>query len=191
MTLEICIENLTGNRIEKLTPKMVRRLLGIDNKEIAELCRKISLVPKRDERGQTYFSKEDVDVLQKIKQLHAKADAIENTDNVVSYRNPSAIQKMPETFSIPVEAVEPVGLSESFASMEQKLIDKISKIIDDKLDGMDEVVVELIRCKTENETLRQKVNEQNKQIYNMKNELNSYRPIGFSLYTKQKVESFE
>ena len=185
--MEICIENLPGRKVEKLTPKMVRRLLGIDNKEIAELCRQISLIPKRDERGQTYFSKEDVDVLQKIKNLHAKTSEIEKESNIISY-NAHATQRIPETLSVPAMTEETTPLATSFSRMEEKLVNKISKVIDEKLDGMDEVVVELIRCKTENETLRQKINELNKQVYSMKNQISSFKPLGLNLYVKQKSD---
>ena len=186
-TLEICIENLPGRKVEKLTPKMVRRLLGIDNKEIAELCRQISLIPKRDERGQTYFSKEDVDVLQKIKNLHAQTSEIEQESNILNY-NAHAVQRIPESFSIPPVEEEPAALVSSFSEMQERLVNKISKVIDEKLDGMDEVVVELIRCKTENETLRQKINELNKQVYSMKNQISSFKPLGLNLFIKQKSD---
>ena len=55
--------------------------------------------------------------------------------------------------------------------------------------GMDEVVVELVRCKTENETLRYKMNELNKELYYLKNELNSYKNLGFGLYVKKNKNS--
>ena len=76
----------------------------------------------------------------------------------------------------------------TFKSMEQKLVSKISTVIDEKLEGMDEVVVELIRCKSENETLRQRINELNKDIYALKRELNLYRPVAFNLYVRQQEE---
>ena len=50
---------------------------------------------------------------------------------------------------------------------------------------MDEVVVELVRCKTENETLRYKLNELNKENYNLKNELSQYKEVGFGFYLKK------
>jgi hypothetical protein len=85
----------------------------------------------------------------------------------------------------------------SIASLEMSLLDKMSSLIeskletklDEKLDGMDEVVVELVRCKTENETLRYKMNELNKEIYYLKNELNSYKNLGFGLYVKKNKNS--
>ena len=75
--------------------------------------------------------------------------------------------------------------------METKLSSKISKVIDEKLEGMDEVVVELIRCKTDNETLRQKIIDLNKEIYRLKNDLNSYKPVGLGFYKKKEKYTWE
>ena len=75
--------------------------------------------------------------------------------------------------------------------METKLSDKIAKVIDEKLEGMDEVVVELIRCKTDNETLRQKIVDLNKEVYQLKNDLSSYKPVGLGLYRKKTGHIWE
>ena len=55
---------------------------------------------------------------------------------------------------------------------------------------MDDVVVELIRCKTDNETLKQKIVDLNKEVYQLKNELNSYKPVGFG-FIRKKVYVWE
>ena len=55
-----------------------------------------------------------------------------------------------------------LNILNSLKEMENKLSNRIAKVIDEKLEGMDEVVVELIRCKTDNETLRQKIIDLNK-----------------------------
>ena len=65
----------------------------------------------------------------------------------------------------------------------------IDKKLEEKLDGMDEVVVELVRCKTENETLRYKMNELNKELYNLKNELSCFKSIGLGFYIKKNNDS--
>lgn len=65
------------------------------------------------------------------------------------------------------------------------------KLLIEKLEGMDEVVVELIRCKTDNETLRQKIIDLNKEIYQLKNDLNCYKPIGLGLYKKKEKHVWE
>ena len=191
VTLEICIENLPSKNEEKLTPKMVRRLLGIDNKEIADLCRQISLIPKKDAKGQTYFSKDDVDVLKKIKSLHDESISKIKQDNVVNYMARTQQRNYePVAVQTQTNAVATNELLASFASLEKKMMARISKVIDEKLDGMDEVVVELIRCKTENESLRQKINDLNKELYDVKNEANSYKALGFNLFVKQNKNSF-
>ena len=74
--------------------------------------------------------------------------------------------------------------------MEENVTQSVSRVIDEKLDGMDEVVVELIRCKTENENLRQKLNQLNKENYNLKNMLNNFKSIGLGLFIKKKNDDF-
>ena len=94
-----------------------------------------------------------------------------------------------------VDAVEKICTS--LTSLENNLVNKISELVDEKvgakldekLDGMDEVVVELVRCKTENETLRYKMNELNKELYNLKNELSRYKSMGFGFYIKKNNDS--
>ena len=49
--------------------------------------------------------------------------------------------------------------------MENNITTSMTKLIDEKLEGMDDVVLELVRCKTENENLKNKVNELNKENF--------------------------
>ena len=106
-----------------LSPQEVRAILNTDNKEIVELCKRASIMPRKNSKGHTYFSYEEVKNLRKV--------------------------------------------------------------------GMDEVVVELIRCKTDNETLRQKIVELNKEVYQLKNDMNSFRPLGMGLYIKSSKQTWE
>ena len=112
------------------------------------------------------------------------------------------LQQLPEVKNLPAERVHQTALETkavaekictSLSTMENTIIDKMSKLLDDalseKLDGMDEVVVELVRCKTENETLRYKMNELNKELYNLKNELSKYQSLGLGLYIKKNNDS--
>ncbi len=149
-----------------LSPQEVRSILKTDNKEIVELCKRASILPRKNSKGQTYFSYEEVKNLRKVQAMKnasmppAKAPA----------KQPSAI----------------LNILNSLREMENKLSDRISKVIDEKLEGMDEVVVELIRCKTDNETLRQKIIDLNKEIYQLKNDLNTYKPVGLGFYKKKE-----
>ena len=149
-----------------LTPQEVRNILKADNREILELCKKASIAPRKNDRGQTYFSYEEVKNLRKVQAMKYPA---------TQEKYPSAVK----------------SIISSLKEMEETVSDKISKVIDEKLEGMDEVVVELIRCKTDNETLRQKVIDLNKEIYQLKNSLNCYKPVGLGLYKKKEKHMWE
>ena len=151
-----------------LTPQEVRNILKTDNQEIVKLCKQASIVPKKDRNGQTYFSYNEVKDLQELQKKASKNTAVTPVDSQGVVNN----------------------LLSNLQNMEKNITDSMSKIIDEKLDGMDEVVVELIRCKTENENLRQKINELNKENYHLKNTVKGYKSIGLGLYIKQVNDDF-
>lgn len=153
-----------------LSPQEVRSILKTDNKEIVELCKRASILPRKNSKGQTYFSYDEVKNLRKVQ---AMKGAMLPTKS--EFKQPSAV----------------MNILSSIKDMETKLSNKISKVIDEKLEGMDEVVVELIRCKTDNETLRQKIIDLNKEIYRLKNDLNSYKPVGLGFYKKKEKYTWE
>ena len=157
-----------------LTPQEVRAILNTDNKEIVELCKKASIMPKKNSRGMTYFSYEEVKNLRKVQAMKNKVT------------NPVAVQS---EVSAQVPAMK--SILSSLKNMENTLSDRIAQVIDEKLEGMDEVVVELIRCKTDNETLRQKIFDLNKEVYQLKNRLNAYKPVGLGLYVKKEQHVWE
>ena len=82
-----------------------------------------------------------------------------------------------------------VQLVETLRSIEQNITTSLTSVLDEKLDGMDDVVMELIRVKTENETMRFKINELNKEIYKLKKEVNSFKKVPFGFYAKTSAES--
>ena len=69
------------------------------------------------------------------------------------------------------------NLLETLNKMENNITDSMSKILDEKLEGMDDVVLELVRCKTENENLK------------LKNILNSFKPLMCGFYIKKEEEN--
>ena len=78
----------------------------------------------------------------------------------------------------------------SIEALENNIVDRISKVLSEKMDGLDEIVVELIRTKTENETLRQKLNELNKENFSLKGENASYKAVGLGFYVKKNTDDF-
>ncbi len=158
-----------------LTPQEVRDILNTDNREIIRLCKKASIVPRKNPQGQTFFSMDEVIKLRKVRNQASKQEVVP----VKTVKNQ------------PVNSQAVVNnLISTLDTMEKKMTTSLSKLIDEKLDGMDEVVVELIRCKTENENLRQKINELNKENYHLKNKVKSFKSVGLGLYVKKDLDEF-
>lgn len=176
------------------TPKMVRELLNVDNERIINLCKKISLVPKKNSKGLTYFSRDDVKILKRVQDLQNQAKSIQKekencalvpATKTTTLQQPQVVVDAKLTQAA-IDTIE--RLNQTLNILEENLSNKLTSVLDEKLDGMDEVVVELIRAKTENENLRHKINELNKENFYLKNNLTSYKALGFGLYTKKQVD---
>lgn len=163
-----------------LTPQEVRTILKADNKEIVDLCKKAAIRPRKNAKGHTYFSYDEVKNLRKV-QAQIKG--------VVS--NPAAVRTPVYANASSSNSPAVRSILTTLQDLEEKLSNKIAKVIDEKLEGMDDVVVELIRCKTDNETLKQKIVDLNKEVYQLKNELNSYKPVALGFYKKKEVYVWE
>ena len=164
---------MNANKV--LLPNDVRKLLNVDNKEIVELCKKTSVTPRKDHKGQIYFS---VDEVKKLR--NAKSSVITGMNEkkatlpVMTKPNSQAVVN---------------GLLETLNKMENNITTSMTKLIDEKLEGMDDVVLELVRCKTENENLKNKVNELNKENFKLKNVLNSFKPLLCGFYIKKAEDA--
>ncbi len=168
-------ESMNANSDKILLPNDVRKLLNVDNKEIVELCKKTSVNPKKDSKGQIYFSVDEVRKLKNAKSsVVAEMSEKKSALSLVSKPNSQAVVN---------------NLLDTLNKMENSITTSMSKILDEKLEGMDDVVLELVRCKTENENLKNKVNELNKENFKLKNILNSFKPLMCGFYIKKEEEN--
>ena len=166
---------MCANEQKVLLPNDVRRLLNIDNREIVELCKKTSVSPRKNSEGQIYFS---IDEVKKLK--YAKSSVVSDMSDKKSAL--SVISK--QNSQIVVN-----NLLDTLNKMENNITTSMTKLIDEKLEGMDDVVLELVRCKTENENLKNKVNDLNKENFKLKNILNSFKPLMCGFYVKKEEEN--
>ncbi len=153
-----------------LSPHEVRNILNADNREIIRLCKKATIIPKKNKQGQTYFTSEEV---KRLKRLQNDVPAV-ITSSITQAESHAVVSNLLSTLE----------------KFENNITNSLSKVIEEKLEGMDEVVVELIRCKTENESLRQKLNELNKENYNLKNSIKGYKSVGLGFYIKTSQDDF-
>ena len=166
---------MNASQQKMLLPDDVRKLLNVDNREIVELCKKTSVSPKRNSDGQIYFSIEEVKKLKSAKlSVVNKMTDRKSALSVISKPNSQAVVN---------------NLLDTLNRMETNIISSTTKLIDEKLEGMDDVVLELVRCKTENENLKNKVNELNKENFKLKNILNSFKPLVAGFYIKKEEEN--
>ena len=110
------------------------------------------------------------------------------------------IPTMPFSSSVPAIPTPPApqisehliisGVNNSLANLESSLLEQFASLLSEKMDGMDEVVVELVRAKTENETMRQQINALNKENFALRQENASYKSIGLGLYMKKNTDDF-
>jgi len=185
---------------EVISAGQAQKILNTDASEVVTLCQKAHLKPKKDGLGNVYFSKTDIDVLRKVKELYEhtaqiqakrkKGEASQEIESGNFLTRAKNRLKGEFALSSYEENRQMKNLTESLSNLENSIVDRINSILSEKMDGLDEVVVELIRAKTENETLRQKLNELNRENFNLKNENTSYKSIGLGLYLKKNTDDF-
>lgn len=180
--------NLEVETEKKYSADEVRNLLQADNTEIYNLCKRGNISLKRDRgTGRTFFLSNDVEVLQQLKGLHQKTEAIAAKIQKAPVAQP---KKAEMTAMEPISRAELVSKTENallmsaMAEIRDNIVTQITSALDEKLEGMDEVVVELINSKTENERLKQKLDALTKENFRIKKELESYRHLKFGVYVK-------
>lgn len=152
-----------------LSPSEVRDILNADNEEIINLCKRASIVPKRNRRGLTYFSYNDVKRLQEAKSM--KSSLVRITPNAVVDRIMSSFSQMEEKIS-------------------NNILDTLDKKLEEKMQGVEGMAAELIKVQTENEKLKNKIIELNRENVHMKMELEKFEKIGFGFYKKYEVKDY-
>jgi len=213
------------NQMEEIiTAGQLLKILNSNPKEVSTLCQKACLKPKKDGFGNIYFSKDDIDVLKKVKELYRhtkelqeeKKRAIEEAVKKMNIKKEAEgeanvlyrakennfLQRVKEKVQsreiascdgvcdmLPADVPEN-SVSRSLAALENNIVDRISSVLNEKMDGLDEIVVELIRAKTENESLRQKLNELNKENFTLKNENSSFKSVGLGFYVKKASDDY-
>jgi len=194
---------------EKINVEELEIILNSDIEEVVTLCKKACLKPKTDSIGNAYFTKEDVNMLKKMKELYSQSQEIkqnvevkiekaqqeetpvvmDSAEKKVNFLTKAKNRIKNEMLSpIPTAATATVQLQNQITNLENNLVNRISEVLSEKMDGFDEIIVELIRAKTENENLRQQVNTLNKQVFILKKEMASFTPLAFGLYSKKETE---
>lgn len=196
------------------TAGYVMELLALDERQLSSLIRMLGLSPRQDEEtGRTIFTHRDIEQLKKASEMSRQGedpDVIARrlgvaplSPSLPTVKAPSASIARPEqplrseapasaaTVSLPAKPAAPMAGQDNIAAMveavsqvKEGILKDLSRLLDDKLAGLDEVVVELIRCKSENDSLKKKLSEAVQARESLEQELSRFKPVQFGFYRK-------
>lgn len=188
------------------TTDVIKKTTKFTNQQIIDLCKNGIVQPQKTLDGKIYFTKDDFLVMEKLSKAHQELGLIENAPEE-SIKLESDKENIKTTQfelkqKIKLPKLSPTTNKENniepktdksnenynIKEFENNIINKMETLLSKKLDGLDEVVVELIHTKTEINMLRSKLDEMEAKNYTLSNEVNSYKNIGFGLYIKSKEE---
>jgi len=159
----------------------------MDESTVMALCHSLGVQPHQDERtGKLFFG---------IKDIERIREATENKQSGASLnslaKTAASVPAQPKTYAtVPQRpgALSRTDLSqivESVSTAKEEILKDLSMLLDDKLAGLDDVVVELIRSKSENDSLREELKRAQEIRDQAKAELTKFRPAAFGFYRKE------
>ena len=149
-----------------LSPCEVREILNSDNKEIIKLCKLAAITPRQNERGLTYFSYDEVKRLKEIRDNYRKS-VISSTQ----FRTLEIIKS-------------------AFYQLEDNMPKSAMSDINEKFKRLEQFFEDYEKCKSENATLKLKINEVSKNNCYLKDRLNQFKPMGMGVYIKLKKRDY-
>jgi hypothetical protein len=179
------------------TARYIRELLGVDDSAFQRLLQALQVKPVQDPyTNAAMFNQADLDLLKRAVELGRRG---ENLPAIVQQLKPSAANGVHSfaTPSLMSSASSGQGLStakqnpeslavlvDAITSSKESIMLEIGRLLDDRLSGLDEVVVELIRCKSENDALRQKLAQATSEKEFFQQELDKFKQVQFGFYKK-------
>ncbi len=188
------------------TINYVMELLGLEERELMSYVQTLNLSPRKDEKtGRIIFTHRDIEALKKAKEMKKHGEQPELAARQTATRKAPAGKQSAspeqETDAKPgyMSTVSPSSQSmrataagkdnitvmvEAVSQVKEGILKDLSRLLDDKLSGLDEVVVELIRCKSENDSLKKKLDEAVRSKETLEYELSRFKPVQFGFYRK-------
>lgn len=193
MTLTSSVSPVTAHPYSSV---YVCQLLQIQEATLKNLAQVLKLTPQVEATTQQlHFNQTDLDILKRAIDLHRQGKPLSEIVQILTATS-TAIQSTPSStlgvvqdYTTQTEAFPEVALSsvvEAISHSKEFILNEMSRLLDDRLAGLDEVVVELIRTKSENDAFRNKINSLSKEKQQLQDELASFKPVQFGFYKKVK-----
>jgi len=93
-----------------------------------------------------------------------------------------------ELLNVPVINNEAMQVINALMHTQNSIVQELTDVFDRRLEKFDDIIMDLIRCKTENERLKQKVDNLTRDNYKYKKEVESYKSVVPGLYIKKEAD---
>ncbi len=184
----------------------VMELLGLDERELMTFVQVLSLAPRKDEKtGRMIFTHRDIELLKKANEMRKQGEDLNSIarqlgskpsaplppqaqrlgESTPAYIAPSGVSQATRPSAASLSSKDNITtLVEAVSQVKEGILKDLSRLLDDKLSGLDEVVVELIRCKSENDSLKKRLDEAVRARETLEYELSRFKPVQFGFYKK-------
>lgn len=186
------------------TEQYVRELLKVDDATLTTYVEALTLSPKVDDQTRAQvFTHREVEILRRALEMANQGQTLDTITHKLAKRDEAPISEEaashatslvgnPRYMSVPQQTngssltnrENLAVMVETISQAKENILKDLSKLLDDKLAGLDEVVVELIRCKSENDSLRQKLKTAIEEKEAVEFELSRFKLVQFGFYRK-------
>lgn len=116
-----------------------------------------------------------------IKVMPEEKKAPENTNN----------PEKTEIVNVPDISPEAIQLINALMHTQNHIVQELTEVFDRRFEKFDEIVMDLIRCKTENERLKNKVDNLTRDNYKLKKDVECYKSIIPGIYIKKESDKIK
>ncbi|HBG48793.1 MAG TPA: hypothetical protein DDW90_04695 [Cyanobacteria bacterium UBA9971] len=102
--------------------------------------------------------------------------------------NSDEIAENKEIVNVPAINNEAMQMINALVHTQNHIVKELTDVFDKRLEKFDDIVMDLIRCKTENERLKQKVDNLTRDNYKYKKEMECFKSIIPGVYIKKELD---
>ncbi len=153
----------------------LEKTFSLDSAESLLSPNKISKI-----NNKTSFKEE----IQELKSNYKTVVKEEKKENLNLEQNVENLELV-EVPSITSEAVQVIS---ALMHTQNHIVRELTEVFDKRLEKFDDIIMDLIRCKTENERLKNKVDNLIRDNYKYKKEVESFRSVIPGIYVKKEID---
>jgi len=144
---------------------------------------------KKDKIDNKASFTEEIKTLKKIHKIEHVKNVQDSGGNVSGSKKENLkITENNEIVNVPAISSESAQLINALVHTQNHIVEELTEVFDKRLEKFDEIIMDLIRCKTENERLKQKVDNLTRDNYKLKKEVESFKTIIPGVYIRKELD---